>query len=352
MDRSLQEELFSYIQTWTKKIPLLILGSGASIPFGLPSMSQLGMHLKNSITLTDPLHIEQFERFKYELDQTDNLEEAISKVDLCEKIHNLIIFKTWELIKNKDIEAYYNIINNSLNFPLASFIKYLSRASNQKISILTTNYDRLAEYASCFSHLYTHTGFAQNYHGCFLQKTPRPKQHQALKSDLITFGYTGKVNIWKVHGSVDWFYTDSKDIMHIPINNNIPNNYTPIIITPGKEKYSEAHLEPYRTIIQNADNEITTASSYLCIGYGFNDTHIQEKLIRQIKNQDKPIVVLAKKLTPKTKELIKDSCKNYILIEEGSVINDTTIHSSFFKGEEIIKDKSYWTLEQYLEIIQ
>lgn len=257
-----------------------------------------------------------------------------------------------KLINNKDIEAYYKLIENSDRFPLANFLKYLCKASNHKISILTTNYDRLAEYASCFNHLYTHTGFAQNYHGRFLQNNPNQKQHKSLNDDLISFGYIGKINIWKVHGSIDWFDSNAKGIIHIPINTNISETYKPIIITPGKEKYSKTHLEPYRTIIQNADNEITKASCYLCIGYGFNDAHIQEKLIHQIKNENKPIIVLAKNLTSKTKELIIGSCSNYILFEECTSETGTIIHSSLFSGEEFIKNESYWNLEEYLKIIQ
>lgn len=352
MDTNLQDTLFTNIQNWTKQIPLLVLGSGASMPFGLPSMYALGEHLKNTIILTDDAHIRQFDRFKEELDKTNNLEEAISNVELSSEIHDLIILRTWELINNKDIEAYYKLIENSTKFPLADLIQYLCRASNHKISVLTTNYDRLAEYASCLNHLYTHTGFAQNYHGRFLQTNPNSRQHKSLSDDLINFGYDGKINIWKVHGSVDWFYSDTKDIIHIPINTNIPNEYKPIIITPGKEKYSETHLEPYRTIIQNADNEITRASSYLCIGYGFNDAHIQEKLIHQIRSENKPIIVLAKTLTSKTKELIIGNCQNYILLEEYIPESGTTIYSSLLTGEKIIKNKSYWNLEEYLKIIQ
>lgn len=98
MDANLQDTLFTNIQNWTKQIPLLVLGSGASIPFGLPSMYALGEYLKNSISFKDPVQAGQFEQFKQELDKTNNFEEAISNVELSEDIHNLIIFKTWELI--------------------------------------------------------------------------------------------------------------------------------------------------------------------------------------------------------------------------------------------------------------
>jgi hypothetical protein len=49
------------IQSWTNSIPLLILGSGASVPYGISSMHMLGEHLKKSITFSEKDDQEQFE---------------------------------------------------------------------------------------------------------------------------------------------------------------------------------------------------------------------------------------------------------------------------------------------------
>lgn len=89
----------------------------------------------------------------------------------------------------------------------------------------------------------------------------------------------------------------------------------------------------------------------MCIGYGFNDIHVQPKLITQIKNH-KPIIVIAKEITPRTKQAIIDNkSKAYILIEEANT-NDTRIYSSLFTKPEIIPNVSYWTLSEYLKLIK
>lgn len=133
------------------------------------------------------------------------------------------------------------------------------------------------------------------------------------------------------------------------MRNNIPQYYKPLIVTPGLSKYAETHNEPYRTIFNQADIEIQNANGFLCIGYGFNDVHVQPKLIQQIKT--KPIIVITKELTSKTKEAIIDGgCKNYILIEESNTVH-TKIYSSS-QGEQIIKNVSYWNLSEYLKLIQ
>jgi hypothetical protein len=125
----------------------------------------------------------------------------------------------------------------------------------------------------------------------------------------------------------------------------------PSIVTPGLSKYFETQLEPFRTILTQSDNEIENANGFLCIGYGFNDIHVQPKLITQIKN-NKPIIVISKEITPKTKQAIIDNkSRAYILIEEAN-ITDTRIYSSLFPTPEIIPNVSYWTLAEYIKLIK
>ena len=210
------------------------------------------------------------------------------------------------------------------------------------MSIITTNYDRIAEYAASFADAFVCTGYASNYIGHF-SNAIHSNNLSALK------GYKGQVNIWKVHGSLDWFNTKDDNAILLPLRQAIPNDYTPLIVTPGLTKYYQTHNEPYRTIFTEADKEIEEANGFICIGYGFNDIHVQPKLISQIKS-NKPIIVLTKQLTPKTKQsIIGNNCKQYILFEE---INgtDTKVYSSS-QGEWIISNERYWALENYLKLI-
>jgi hypothetical protein len=41
-----KDALLKTLQDWTNRVPLVILSSGASVPFKLPSMWTLGEHLK------------------------------------------------------------------------------------------------------------------------------------------------------------------------------------------------------------------------------------------------------------------------------------------------------------------
>lgn len=336
------DALLKQLQDWTNKVPLLILGSGASVPFGLPSMWRLGEHLKNTLSFDDDADKAQFEAFKKSLDEHQDLEKALLGIQLNNNVLNTVIKATWELIAEADLKAYEQFVLNGKEVPLVILMKHLLSTTNRKLSIVTTNYDRIAEYSASTAEAFICTGYAQNYIGHFSDNI-----HTNALANIK--GYSGQVNIWKVHGSLDWFETSNKENVHLPLRKDIPQDYKPLIVTPGLSKYAETHNEPYRTIFAQADNEIQNANGYLCIGYGFNDVHVQPKLIQQIKT--KPIVVITKELTPKTKETIIDGgCKNYILMEESNR-KDTKIYSSS-QGEHIIENVSYWNLFEYLKRIQ
>ena len=338
------DDLLKLVQNWTNRVPLIILGSGASVPFLLPSMWALGEHLKNKISFTEPEDIDQFESFKSILDKVKDLETTLLQIQLKQTVLEKIISETWSLVNEHDIKAFDELLEGKIEFPLADLTSHLLKAAQRKVSIITTNYDRLAEYAASFSNAFICTGFSQNFAGHFSKGI-----HQQDLTRLT--GFRGQVNIWKVHGSLDWFKSPQELDRQLTHRSIIPVNYKPLIVTPGLSKYYETQLEPFRTILTEADNEIEKANSFLCIGYGFNDAHVQPKLLAQIKS-GKPIIVITKELTPKTKQSIIDAgCKQYILMEEASPKN-TRVYSSAFIGEQIIPDVKYWSLSEYLKLIK
>lgn len=336
------DALLKLLQSWTNRVPLIILGSGASVPFHLPSMWILGEHIKKNVALVGFDDLEQFEIFKNIFDANGDLETTLLELQLRPEVLEQIVFKTWELVNKFDIQAYELFISGTIEFPLTKLTEYLLSTAGKKLSIITTNYDRLAEYAASFAKAVICTGYAQNYIGHF-------SNNIHLNNLAALKGYKGQVNIWKVHGSLDWFKTKDEEDIQLPLRHTIPNGFIPLIVTPGLSKYSETHNEPYRTIFTQADNEIENANGFLCIGYGFNDIHVQPKLITQIKNH-KPIIVIAKELTLKTKQsIIDNNCKHYILMEEANG-KDTRVYSSTL-GECIIPDVNYWELSEYLKLI-
>lgn len=209
--------------------------------------------------------------------------------------------------------------------------------SNKTINIITTNYDRLAEYACEQSRIHHYTGFT---HGFFRQLAP-PTELTCSR----------RVNIWKVHGSLDWFQSPLEDTVAISGIQKIPEKYSPQIVTPGTQKYQKTHFEPFRSIINNADVAINQASSYLCIGYGFNDEHIQPKLMAKCQRQKAPVTIITYSLSDAVKSLILDGkAHNYLAIERGEKDSQSVVYSSLTESP-IIVEKNIWSLEGYLSLI-
>lgn len=312
------------------------------MPLGLPSMSALGAYIKANTSFAEPEDQTQFEQFKQRFDTTGDLETTLLEVQLRPAVLKQIIFKTWELVNKADHDAYQVLLDNPDSCPLVKLIEYLLGTASKKLSLITTNYDRIAEYAASFARAIICTGYAPNYIGHF--------SSVIHTNNLATIkGYKGQVNIWKVHGSLDWFKTPMEEDIQLPLRQTIPDNYMPLIVTPGLSKYYETHNEPYRTIFAQADSEIENANGFLCIGYGFNDIHVQPKLITKIK-QNKPIIVITKQLTSRTKDTIIGKSNHYVLMEEELSSNGTRIYSSDHP-EYTIPDVSYWKLDEYIKLV-
>ena len=70
-------------------------------------------------------------------------------------------------------------------------------------------------------------------------------------------------------------------VISLPISVGLPVTFEPLIVTRGVSKYERTHDEPFRSAIQGADAALDAASSFLCVGYGFRDHHIQPKIVER-----------------------------------------------------------------------
>ena len=155
------------------------------------------------------------------------------------------------------------------------------------------------------------------------------------------------VNLLKVHGSLDSFSDEkTNESISIPLQQNIPNGFIPEIITPGSDKYKAILTSTSREILHNADSLIDKASNFLCIGYGFNDSQIQEKIITKIK-AGTPIVVVTKSLTNNALGIINSNSGNYAVIMDGG--ENTT--RFIINKTDITLEGVYWTIDGFNEII-
>nr|WP_151208721.1 SIR2 family protein [Paenibacillus yonginensis] len=157
-----------------------------------------------------------------------------------------------------------------------------------------------------------------------------------------------KVELLKVHGSLDWFLTDDSGVICVPDNIMDSIEMVPLMVTPGIRKYEHTHNEPFRSIIARADSAFENANSILCVGYGFNDNHIQPKLIDKMRQGKTPILIATKKLSDSGMRFIKSATSSTVFgIEEFK--SGTRI--VFSDKEEIIEELSFWSLEELIKLV-
>jgi len=330
----MQDKFPKLIQKYLEKQPVIILGTGATIPYGLPSMPELANHLKTSITDGS----NEWKAFLAALDKTGDLEKALQDTQLDKSLTEKIISSTWNCVNQKDLVFYKKLVNEPrMYFPLKDLFSKLLQSHPKHVKVLTTNYDRIAEYAADLAEANIYTGFSGRYLLSFTQDY------------LQSYPNQDRVDIWKVHGSLDWFNRQNLLSFSSPLATEIPQNTIPLVVTPGIVKYQQTHLEPYRTVMNEADNALMQASCFLCIGYGFNDEHVQPKLLGQVQ-KGRPIVTIVKKLTDAGKKLLLMNPAKSIVLEEAEN-NKTSFHyfeDNVYKKE--ILDGNFWQLGDFLNL--
>ncbi len=318
--------------------PVIILGSGASVAHGITGMEGLAEILHNCISSKTKLNkpeINSWKKIRKSLASGKTLESAL-RTQVPKSLTQIIAKLTWEIIAEKDLALLQKVINCDVDFSLSLLVKKLFNSSNNRIDIVTTNYDRVAEYAVGNTDFICLTGFKP---GIVCQPDD---ERPIIISDRKK--QPRIVRVWKVHGSLDWFKNDSDErVISLPLTMDLPLGFQPLIVTPGIEKYEQTQLSPYDSIIEGAKAALGKAKSVLCVGYGFQDNHIQSRLADRCQQEEIPIVVLTKKLTDSAKKFIrKHGGKSYLAIEEDC--SGSRIYTQESPSGDYLVDSDYWDL--------
>ena len=241
-----------------------------------------------------------------------------------------------------DKQAFLKTLELKEEFPLGLLIKALFRSANNTVHIVTTNYDRIAEYA-CNAYGITYsTGFVPGY------------VQSREGSELLTYRRGNRqerlVRIWKVHGSLDWFKRSNGESYSAPVFELPANDALPLIVTPGFNKFEQTHLEPFRSTMAGADRALENAQALIAIGYGFRDDHVQEKILKRCREQAIPIAMLAHTLTEEARDFLKNKAGNkYIGLERN--MTKTRAYSHAFPDGQDLDEPDLWSLAGLLKLV-
>lgn len=352
MDNDLPEECYQAIQSLVRATPTLLIGSGFSCGYNLPGMSELGSHL--IATIPRYLKNENIRKtWESSLEKIrENLENGLNTISLGSDGRNEIIDglrkETARLILERTKEAEDIIYSQATHhkLPLPRLLRKLFDGAPQNaesISVITTNYDTLVELFCDIASLPIDTGFSG-----YRYRKPR-KENLFLTQYKLGYVIDGRrkitthqpsltVRIYKPHGSITWNKTENGPI-------EVTNDLSCIdkaIVIPGPSKYEDALTNTLFDSIRTEMNAVLSkTSSLLCLGFGFNDVHLQG-VIKNRLSSGMPTLILTRSLTPNIESLIIDH-QHIIAIskkDEGS--------ECYFNGEKYYSDKPLWELDQFL----
>lgn len=311
------EDICKKIQSYLSNPPLVVWGSGATIGFGLPSMSSLMADLKDAGLL--------------EPDAGTDLEQELGRDVYDGRIDEIRKFIR-EKISAANKTAHDTLLSNSNAFEgIRKLTTFCTSTDIKLMNVVSTNYDLILEYVwGYFGHHYT-DGFPQDLN----------------KYSGDNFKEKNIINLYKVHGSINWYKIGSSDRKCFHETSNVP-----IMIPPGRRKYESVLEMPYRDLIQRSDDAIAKSKSYLVVGFGFNDHHLTPK-IRTCTLDEKPIVVVTKAITDTTRNELS-AARRKIFVEADHT-NDNNTHITIIENGSTLADQiingDYWKLEKFMTIL-
>lgn len=311
-------EIYSTIQNYLKEPPLVIWGSGATIGFGLPSMSSL----KDEIAKDLPT----FDKTCSDLESELGKDKYESNLPQIRKIIRNVICSA-------DIKAKERLLKCVEDFEGIRLLTSFCYDPHPKVmNVVSTNYDRILEY------VWGYYGF--NYTDGF-------GQQELSEFDENRFEGKNIINLMKVHGSLDWF-----DVDHEVRKLSNDFGYDPVMIPPGKNKYRTTHNSPYRELMQKSDEAIKKASSFLVVGFGFNDEHITPLVSKKTK-AGTPIVVVTMKVISTTEQQLENAKKVIFVEADSADLNKTRIRiiENGIVISDSVEEGEFWKLNKFMDIV-
>lgn len=340
-DEQIISKIATIAQDCFQKHPVVILGSGASVVHGIKGMDELTEYLVKHVEADDE-ETNAWLPIKTALQNGDGLEEVLLKTPPPPSLAKKIVELTWQAIAKDDLALMGKVVRGEEHFSLSRLLRGMFSTTHTVINIVTPNYDRVAEYASDRAGFFHTSGFRPG-----IIRTREGSDPVSIRRGTHL---ARTVKIWKVHGSLDWFADSVGRVVSFPISEKLPATFDPLIVTPNVSKYERTHDEPFRSTIHGADGALEKAASFLCVGYGFRDRHIQPKIVERCRQHNVPIVILTRTLTDEARVFLANSAgQAYMALEMDG--DGTRVFSPEHPDGVTIAKPDLWSFDSFNEMV-
>lgn len=330
------------IQEFFQEGTVTIVGSGLSLAEGIPGMGDLARKLQCEIPglLSTSDDIKNWESVDIDLKKGDGLEKALHNTKPSKYVEECIRKVTARYIGEADIAVLDEIVKGKKELRFSEYLQQFN-IRNEGMTVITTNYDRLIEYACEINDIMADTLFTGKY---IAHYKPEESKYAACTGMQRKNGkgtklqFSSRVTILKPHGCLSWHLMNG-----VPCS--IPGYAVEdsLIITPGLNKYREGYSVPFDTHRSRANDEIDKAQRYIIIGYGFGDDHLETHLIQQLE-AGKPTLIFTHSLSEKAESLVKGCSGITAFCHVNS--NDTKVLNS--STEVVLSGINLWDIHEMI----
>lgn len=321
-------------------MPKLIVGTGLSVIYGVPGMSQLAEYLAEEIDKTSDKHLKDIWGKHYDEIKKNGLEAGLANLSQDEmELVDAIKPITANFILESEERLQQTIRETDTGFcRLLNYLQGTVSDDKKVIDIMTPNYDRIIEIICDKLGIGVITGFYGDMYGKF--------QKDLLKHPTEVYNCKNYawIRLFKPHGSINWINQAG--------NEYLTNDYKILkenveyieIVTPGSSKFKvgltnntfRCMREEFNELLNQRDNY-----SLLFYGYGFNDDHFDTALFDSFQ---KNVLILARDV--KSNIISKALEKKNITIFYHENDNEYMI----YKSKKYVTNLPLWDINKFADL--
>lgn len=352
-----EERAILELRNFFRGKPFIFFGTGVSCAldplFGMAALKDALNEQIPTRRLTGDQEVEW--RAAYSALQSGvDLETALNAV-ANQTLLEIITEITGSFIADLDKRYAHRISSGESDWPATGLIKKLVDTlpdGDRILHALTPNYDMLFEYACDFAGIpYTNGLFG----GLERRQDWRAIDRALLEPELVRQGrklktvYRHKrhVRLYKVHGSLNYFFHRNAVIENDAWMWSPPHFAERVMITPGLSKYQT--LQRYRQeLLKSADAAIDGASHFLFLGYGFNDSHLEEYIKRKLIRQASHGLIVTRDSNPRIESLLSQSDNLWLVCKtDGGDMDGTRVFNRKYSHWLTFPGKHFWKIGEF-----
>ncbi len=341
-------------QFFTDK-PFVLFGTGTScaldLNFGMPALER---HLRAELVygMTEE-QAPQWQQVVTALDVGSHDFESAMAFIKDEALTNRIVELTASFVANHDNTYAHSIMSGSCEWPAGSLLKKLVETlpqADKQLHVATPNYDLLAEYSLIRHKIPYITGF----HGGLMRRYDWSEAKKSVQSIQKGFGRPRQpprvvechhIRLHKPHGSLNTFEWEAQLIECDNWILNKPDCVVRAMITPGTAKYQRLHKD--RAQLAEYDNAVGKHTSFLFLGFGFNDSQLVNNKFRQKLEQDHcRALVITRDSNPRIEEWLR-KCPNMWIICKQTNSDKSRIYNTKFENWLHVDGKELWRFDAF-----